>query len=204
MALWSALYDGKQLSEELAIPDLQKFAEDLTEKVEREGKKSDEQEEEEEHGSLSQREFLPTATHIQECFHAEVHEDEGDKDPLRGKYKRPSMQRLTPLERRKLRNFEKNMRNATEGRKLFMTESGLFGLGPKSLGQDASSKDEVWILMGARVPFILHHVEGSKYRVVGEAYVHGIMYGEGYDYYTEWEDWEYGNGRTGVEDICLV
>ncbi|KAL2671488.1 hypothetical protein Neosp_014078 [[Neocosmospora] mangrovei] len=200
MALWSALYDGKELSEELAIPDLQKFAEDLTEKIEREGNKSDEEDD----GFLSQREFLPTATHIQECFHAEVDEAEGDKDPLRGKYKRPSMQRLTPLERRKLRNFEKNMRNATEGRKLFMTESGLFGLGPKSLGQDASSKDEVWILIGARVPFILHHIEDSKYRVVGEAYVHGIMYGEGYDYYTEWDDWEYGYGRTGVEDICLV
>lgn len=203
MALWSALYDGKQPSEELAIPDLQKFAEDLTEKIEREGKRSDEQEEDDD-GSLCHREFLPTATHIRECFHAEVDEAEGDKDPLRGKYKRPSMQRLTPLERRKLRNFEKNMRNATEGRKLFMTESGLFGLGPKSLGQDVSSKDEVWILMGARVPFILHHVEGSKYRVVGESYVHGIMYGEGYDYYTKWDDWEYGYGRTGVEDICLV
>ncbi|KAI8656305.1 HET domain-containing protein [Fusarium sp. Ph1] len=114
------------------------------------------------------------------------------------------MQRLTPLERRKLRNFEKNMRSATEGRKLFMTESGLFGLGPKSLGQDPSSKDEVWILVEARVPFILHHVEGCKYRVVGEAYVHGIMYGEGYDYYTEWYDWEYGYGRTGMEEICLV
>ncbi|KAH7244927.1 heterokaryon incompatibility protein-domain-containing protein [Fusarium solani] len=178
MALWSAMYDGKQLSDELEIPDLEKVLEDQTGKVEREFKKPDEQEEEEEEegdGSLSQREFLPTATHIRECFHAQVDEAQGNGDPLRGKYKRPSMQRLTPLERRKLRNFEKNMRSATEGRKLFMTESGLFGLGPKSLGQDPSSKDEVWILVGARVPFILHHVEGCKYRVVGEAYVHGII-----------------------------
>ncbi|KAL6354292.1 hypothetical protein LRP88_11618 [Fusarium phalaenopsidis] len=184
VALWSAMYDGKQLADELEIPDLEK-------------------KEEEDDGSLSQREFLPTATHIRECY-AQVDEAQGDGDPLRRKYKRPSMQRLTPLERRKLRNFEKNMRSATEGRKLFMTESGLFGLGPKSLGQDPSSKDEVWILVEARVPFILHHVEGCKYRVVGEAYVHGIMYGEGYDYYTEWYDWEYGYGRTGMEEICLV
>jgi hypothetical protein len=54
------------------------------------------------------------------------------------------------------------------------------------------------------VTFILHHVEGCKYRVVGEAYVHGIMYGEGYDHYTEWYDWEYGYSRTGVEEIRLV
>jgi hypothetical protein len=47
-------------------------------------------------------------------------------------------------------------------------------------------------------------VEGCKYRVVGEAYVHGIMYGEGYDHYTEWYDWKYGYSRTGVEEIRLV
>ena len=109
------------------------------------------------------------------------------------------MQRLTPLERRKVRNFEKHMRKATEGRRLFMTESGLFGLGSKSLGQDSNSKDEVWILMGARVPFILRKVEGNRYMIVEEAYVHGIMYGEGYDYYAEWN--EYGRG---VEEISLV
>ncbi|KAI8713807.1 HET domain-containing protein [Fusarium sp. LHS14.1] len=203
LALWSAMYDGKQLSDELEIPDIAKVLKDQKEKIERESKKLDEQEEDDD-DSLSQREFLPTAIHIRECFPTEVDETQADKDPLRGKFKRPSMQRLTPLERRTLRKFEKDMRNATEGRKLFMTESGLFGLGLKSLGQDAGSKDEVWVLMGARVPFILRHVEGSKYRVVGEAYVHGIMYGEGYDYYTEWDDWEYGYGRTGVEDICLV
>ncbi|KAF5012184.1 hypothetical protein FDECE_1739 [Fusarium decemcellulare] len=202
MALWSAMYDGKQLSDELKIPDLEKVMEDQREKVERESEKPDEGEEVDDGGSLSQREFLPTATHIRECFHTQVTETEGDKDPLRGRYKRPSMQRLTPLGRRKLRNFEKNMRSATEGQKLFITESGLFGLGPKSLGQDPSSKDEVWLLMGARAPFILHHVEGSKYRVVGEAYVHGIMYGEGCDYYTEWD--EYGYSRIGVEEIRLV
>lgn len=109
------------------------------------------------------------------------------------------MQRLTPLERRKVRNFEKHMRKATEGRRLFMTGSGLFGLGSMSLGQDSNSKDEVWILMGARVPFILRKVEGNRYKIVGEAYVHGIMYGEGYDYYAELG--EYGRD---IRSISLV
>jgi hypothetical protein len=35
--------------------------------------------------------------------------------------------------------------------------------------------------------------------IVGEAYVHGIMYGEGYNHYAEWD--EYGRG---VERISLV
>ncbi|KAF4331647.1 heterokaryon incompatibility (het-6OR allele) [Fusarium beomiforme] len=144
--------------------------------------------------------FLPSASLIQKSFRAPpVEEDDEDKDPLRGKYKRPSMQRLTPLGRRKLRNFEKHMRNATQGRKLFMTESGLLGLGPKTLGQ-GTSKDEVWILMGSRVPFILHHIEGSKYKVVGEAYVHGLMYGEGYERCTDWDEF----GRCSVDTVQLV
>jgi hypothetical protein len=241
LALWSAMYDGRQLSDELQVLDLGEALGDLTEKMGKEmGKSSkegeegeegseesekvtqeeDEQEEEKDgeteeklpgkgkrdsegkHGANTSWEtgFLPSARRIRESFPAPpVEEDEQDKDPLGGKYKRPSMKRLTPLGRRKLRNFEKHMRNATQGRKLFMTESGLLGLGPKTLGQGAS-KDEVWILMGARVPFILHHIEDCKYRVVGETYVHGVMYGEGYDRYTGWDEY----GRSGVDTIKLV
>ncbi|KAF4436703.1 heterokaryon incompatibility (het-6OR allele) [Fusarium acutatum] len=241
LALWSALYDARQLSDELQAPGLEVALADLTGKIGKESGKQenaaeDEEEANDESQKLTQEEnkdgeskdveredeasgkgggdrkaqvggntswetgFLPSARLIRESFPAPaVEEDEQDKDPLGGKYKRPSMQRLTPLGRRKLRNFEKHMRNATQGRKLFVTKSGLLGLGPKTLGQ-CSSKDEVWILMGARVPFILHHIEGSKYRVVGEAYVHGVMYGEGYDRYTGWDEF----GRTGVDMIQLV
>ncbi|KAF5546940.1 heterokaryon incompatibility (het-6OR allele) [Fusarium mexicanum] len=215
LALWSAMYDARQLSDELPAPDIEAALADLREKVEKEvglpgdgGK--DEEESSKEGGSDGKSHvegntsletgFVPSARLIRESFPAPaVEEDEQDKDPLGGKYKRLSMQRLTPLGRRKLRNFEKHMRNATQGRKLFMTESGLLGLGPKTLGQ-SRSKDEVWILMGARVPFILHHIEGSTYRVVGEAYVHGVMYGEGYDRFTGWDEF----GRTGVDMIQLV
>jgi hypothetical protein len=40
--------------------------------------------------------------------------------------------------------------------------------------------DEVWILAGADVPLILRPSasSGEEYRLVGEAYVHGIMQGE--------------------------
>ncbi|KLO94933.1 heterokaryon incompatibility protein (het-6OR allele) [Fusarium fujikuroi] len=241
LALWSAIYDARQVSNELQVPDLEAAIADFREKVEKEVVQPDDDVEDEEEvkyqsqtlaqeakkegeskhgegeaessekgrfdrkaqggGNTSwEASFLPAARLISEGFRApSVVKDDQDKDPLGGKYKRPSMQRLTPLGRRKLRNFEKQMRNATQGRKLFMTESGLLGLGPKTLGQ-SSSKDEVWILMGARVPFILHHIEGSKYRVVGEAYVHGVMYGEGYDRYTDWDEF----GRSGVDMIQLV
>ncbi|OCL05183.1 hypothetical protein AOQ84DRAFT_299424, partial [Glonium stellatum] len=37
--------------------------------------------------------------------------------------------------------------------------------------------DVVCILFGADVPFILRKTE-TGYRLVGESYVHGIMYGE--------------------------
>ncbi|KAG5801029.1 hypothetical protein H9Q74_013970 [Fusarium xylarioides] len=232
LALWSAMYDARQLSNKLQVPGLEAALANLTGNIGKELRKQDNDAEDEEEASYQSQElteeenedggskdgeredersregrgdrkaqvggntsgFLPSARLIRESFPAPAVED-----PLGGKYKRPSMQRLTPLGRRKLRNFEKHMRNATQGRKLFMTESGLLGLGPKTLGQ-SSSKDEVWILMGARVPFILHHIEGSKYRVVGEAYVHGVMYGEGYDRYTGWDEF----GRSGVDMIQLA
>lgn len=58
-------------------------------------------------------------------------------------------------------------------RKLFSTRNGLLGLGPCVLRKG----DLCCILFGAVVPFILRQV-GSRYRVVGEAYIHGIMHGE--------------------------
>jgi hypothetical protein len=39
----------------------------------------------------------------------------------------------------------------------------------------------VWILSGGRVPFALRQVDvndESRYELVGEVYIHGLMYGE--------------------------
>ena len=62
------------------------------------------------------------------------------------------------------------------GRLLFVTERGDLGMGPTVL----EVGDEVWILPGADVPLILRPSASSvkEYRLVGEAYVHGIMQGE--------------------------
>jgi hypothetical protein len=86
--------------------------------------------------------------------------------------------RLTLAERRQLQNFEMYMRKATDGRRLFCTEAGRLGLGPRSVGVDAQCTGEIWILEGTRVPFILRWDKENQYRIIGEAYVHGVMYGE--------------------------
>lgn len=61
--------------------------------------------------------------------------------------------------------------------KPFITERGYIGLGPRYL----QPGDALCILFGARVPHVLRpRTEGQRgYLFVGEAYVHGIMDGEG-------------------------
>ena len=67
-------------------------------------------------------------------------------------------------------------------RRLFMTTSCMFGLGPRK----TRPGDRIYILQGARVPFVLHpttHVgvpqnRPSQFEIIGEAYVDGVMYGE--------------------------
>jgi hypothetical protein len=70
-------------------------------------------------------------------------------------------------------------------RRLFRTENKmLLGTGARSLRVG----DEVWILGGGRVPYILRPVVAQseksvperQHRLVGEAYVHGLMHGDPY------------------------
>jgi hypothetical protein len=59
-------------------------------------------------------------------------------------------------------------------RVLFVTSDQQLGKGPASM----QSGDQVWLLRGAKVPYILRPLGLSKYELVGEAYIHGIMQGE--------------------------
>jgi hypothetical protein len=59
-------------------------------------------------------------------------------------------------------------------RKLFRTRQARLGQGPLSV----VSGDEVWLLTGGFVPFLLRRVGKGRYRLIGEAYIHGIMHGE--------------------------
>lgn len=70
------------------------------------------------------------------------------------------------------RNFHSAFHKFSKARALFRTKGGFLGLGPLS----AQVGDQVWLLKGARTPFILRPV-GECFQLVGECYVHGIMYG---------------------------
>jgi len=61
-----------------------------------------------------------------------------------------------------------------ERRRLFLTTGIYLGLGAMS----AQQGDQVWILPGTNSPFILRSAGNGQFRLVGEAYVHGIMHGE--------------------------
>jgi hypothetical protein len=61
---------------------------------------------------------------------------------------------------------------------LIFTESGYIGLasGKVQIG------DQIWLLKGLRTPIVLRAMgKEDGWRVVGDAYMHGIMYGEGFD-----------------------
>ncbi|KAI0377172.1 heterokaryon incompatibility protein-domain-containing protein [Hypomontagnella monticulosa] len=57
-----------------------------------------------------------------------------------------------------------------------ITKNGLVGLAPP----DSVPGDRVALLQAGRVPVVLRQ-DGDGYRLIGEAYVHGAMYGEMFD-----------------------
>src|SRR3569833_180010 len=63
-------------------------------------------------------------------------------------------------------------------RRLYSTSRGYLGLGPST----TAVGDEVWVLKGGRVPFVLRRVgdpaDASELRLVGETYLPGFMDGE--------------------------
>ncbi|KAK1975492.1 heterokaryon incompatibility protein [Colletotrichum cereale] len=73
------------------------------------------------------------------------------------------------------------------GRRVLKTKEGYLGLGPASV----VAGDEIWLIKGSRMPLVLRKTEfmpvarestagakGETYALVGEAYLHGVMYGE--------------------------
>ncbi|KAJ2984437.1 hypothetical protein NUW58_g6057 [Xylaria curta] len=71
-----------------------------------------------------------------------------------------------------LEKYADMAKDATD-RRLFTTKDGLVGLAPP----DSVPGDRLALLQGSRVPVVLHQ-DGDGYRLVGESYVHGAMYGE--------------------------
>ncbi|KAE8415301.1 heterokaryon incompatibility protein-domain-containing protein [Aspergillus pseudocaelatus] len=78
------------------------------------------------------------------------------------------------------RDFDQTFVHFYRGRLLYRTKLGYLGLGPWSVRPG----DEVWVISGARTPFILRKsssddsLDTDKRSLIGETYVHGIMDGE--------------------------
>ena len=71
------------------------------------------------------------------------------------------------------RHFVGNIGDGRLTRVYFRTGSTL-GAGQPSV----RAGDEIWFLYGAFAPVILRPLGNGHYRFMGEAYVHGVMYGE--------------------------
>jgi hypothetical protein len=57
---------------------------------------------------------------------------------------------------------------------LVRTDSMMLGIAPRS----STSGDEVWILAGGHTPYLLRKRGNGHYKLLGEMYVQGVMFGE--------------------------
>jgi hypothetical protein len=73
--------------------------------------------------------------------------------------------------------FLRRIRTSMQNRRAIRTEKGYIALGPRECGPG----DGVALLKGGRVPLVVRRYAGGKtFRVVGEAYVQGVMQGEAF------------------------
>jgi Heterokaryon incompatibility protein (HET) len=87
--------------------------------------------------------------------------------------------------------YMRRVRSVVWNRSLFLTKSGRVGLGPSNV----QVGDAIAILFGCSVPVVLRPTQRepkqaeSHYRIVGQAYVHGIMNGEALPFEFENDNW---------------
>lgn len=74
--------------------------------------------------------------------------------------------------------FIHKLRFPIHSTRLFCTEGGLIGFGPRWM----QVGDQIFVIQGGQVPFLLRRVADAggqaQHVLVGEAYVHGIMHGQ--------------------------
>ena len=90
----------------------------------------------------------------------------------------PPDERISPHLRTYDRSIETSWIQTTADRKFFITEDGHLGTGP----WNAQPGDEVWVLYGGDVPFLLRPIQNApiqhSFRFLGDCYLHGFMDGE--------------------------
>ncbi|KAF2402226.1 HET-domain-containing protein [Trichodelitschia bisporula] len=72
--------------------------------------------------------------------------------------------------------FDQALWNSCLGRRLFVTKKGYMGIAPSS----TTRGDQVALFAGGVTPYIIRKVK-TRFRFVGDCYVHGIMHGEALD-----------------------
>lgn len=86
-------------------------------------------------------------------------------------------QRFSWLLRHCNKYFEELHRYSNEKRPMLCTSRDgvdFLGMGPREMEVD----DQVFIFQGGHVPILVRSMNGGLFQVVGETYVHGMMYGE--------------------------
>jgi hypothetical protein len=83
-------------------------------------------------------------------------------------------QSLGPEDSWQMTRATRHLFSTTVDKAFFATTRGEFGTATENVRKG----DQVWVLAGGKVPYILRPVSGDEYEFIGEAYVMGIMYGE--------------------------
>ena len=178
LATWELLYKGKHipLTEEtvgfsVKMPDLKALA------------AIEERDEIETGSDNTSQKFLPSAIRLYKYLDKKRPEEAFRKvtnlqAALHGQWRHAALMQFTEEEQAEIFAFEKEMRSMIAGRKLFSTVGGMLALGPRSMFNEGPVTYRLFLLKGAKVRYILKRLENGTYRLVGEAYVHGIMHGE--------------------------
>lgn len=74
-------------------------------------------------------------------------------------------------------HFMDVMSHVSCGRKFFATEGGRIGLGPST----TEVGDVIRVLFYCPTPYVIRHHPNGRGQLLGEAYIHGLMYGEALD-----------------------
>ncbi|KAF4624391.1 hypothetical protein G7Y89_g13780 [Cudoniella acicularis] len=82
--------------------------------------------------------------------------------------------KLVEISRDSVNQLNASISTSTHPSRFFVTKQGCIGRGPLPIQKG----DQVCILFGAKLPFILREISPDVYVILGEAYVHGIMKGE--------------------------
>jgi hypothetical protein len=82
------------------------------------------------------------------------------------------------------RLYYENYHAIAAGMDFFLTDDSFVGWGRPGCREG----DTIFLVPGSNAPIVLREEDEGFYRLIGDAYVHGIMYGEAFEEHREFED----------------